>query len=380
MLMRVLPGRLGFEPAAAVRRPEPTETGTKLFIGPVNFAGQGWQWARAAEQHLDGVSAVSMAYSAGTGFRFPVDHNVPASTYLMSRRWQRRQRADVSERFTHVIVEAGRHLFGDVYHESVADEIRWLQARGLRVAMLTHGSDMRSPELHARTHEFSPFVTGEWAMTPRLIEETARNRALLDDVKVPAFASTPGMLIDVPEGRWLPVVIETQRWKTDRAPHAEVPLVVHAPSNPWIKGTAMVEPVLHKLAAEGVIRYERVEGVPAAEMPARFQRAEVVLDQVRVGDYGVAACEAMAAGRIVVGNVDDQVRDHVRRTTGRELPVVQADPRTLEDVLRDIAGHPEAFQGVAAAGIDFVSAVHDGRMSAEVLSDFLGADPKSARH
>ncbi|MGX1701271.1 glycosyltransferase [Microbacterium sp. NPDC055357] len=315
-----------------------------------------------------------MAYAAGTGFRFPVDQTVPASTYLMSRRWQERQRADVAERFTHVIVEAGRHLFGDVYHESVAAEIRWLQARGVRVAMLTHGSDMRAPEVHARTHEFSPFVTGEWAMTPRLIEETARNRALLNDVKIPAFASTPGMLIDVPEGRWLPVVIEPSRWNSGRVSHSEVPLVVHAPSNPWIKGTAMVEPVLRMLAAEGVIRYERIEGIPSAEMPARIHRADIVLDQVRIGDYGVAACEAMAAGRIVLGNIDDQVRAHVRGATGRELPVVQADPHTLEDVLRAIAASPEPFRAAAVAGVDFVSAVHDGRMSAEVLSEFLGSD------
>jgi hypothetical protein len=181
------------------------------------------------------------------------------------------------------------------------------------------------------------------------------------------------MLVDVPDGTWLPVVIDVPRWRTDRIPLAGVPLVVHAPSNPVIKGTALVEPVLRRLVAEGLIRYERVEGVPAAQMPEFFSRADIVLDQVRIGDYGVAACEAMAAGRVVLGNVDEQVREHVREATGRDLPIVQADPDTLEVVLRDIVARPEAARAIAEAGVRFVGSVHDGRMSAHVMSGFLGA-------
>jgi hypothetical protein len=370
---RILPARLGFEPAERFPLPTPDDVPVRLFIGPVNFAGQGWQWARATEAHLDGVDAVSMAYSAAKDFRFPVDQSVPASVYLMSRAWQRAQREGIGDGFTHAIVEAGRHLFGDVYGQTVADEIRWLQSRGIRVAMLTHGSDMRSPRRHFATHAHSPFGEGEWDMTPRLVEEAERNRALLDEVGVPIFVSTPGMLVDVPEGTWLPVVIDVPRWRTDRIPLAGVPLVVHAPSNPVIKGTALVEPVLRRLVAEGLIRYERVEGVPAAQMPEFFSRADIVLDQVRIGDYGVAACEAMAAGRVVLGNVDEQVREHVREATGRDLPIVQADPDTLEVVLRDIVARPEAARAIAEAGVRFVGSVHDGRMSAHVMSGFLGA-------
>lgn len=377
-----LPRRFGFH--VAVDRPGATpaaDAPVRLLIGPANFAGQGWQWARAAERCLPGVSAVSFAYAADTAdtYRFRVDDRVPASVYLMSRRWQRHQRAMVAQRFTHVIVEAGRHLFGNVYGETVADEIRWLRAQGVAVAMLSHGSDMRLPERHAQQHAYSPFRDGEWAMTDVLSQEARRTQALWDEVRTPIFVSTPGMLDDVPAGRWLPVVVDADRWASDVPPGADLPWVVHAPSSAVIKGTGLIEPAVQRMVSQGLIGYERLEGVPAEEMPARFRGADIVLDQFRLGDYGVAACEAMAAGRIVVGNVDDSVRRFVEQHTGRRLPIIQADPATLEEVLRRIVADPAPAQRCAAEGPGFVRAVHGGQQSARVLAGFLGVEAAGQR-
>ena len=220
LLRIVLPRRLRFD-TRSIPDPAPdSDAPIRLFIGPVNFAGQSWQWARAAERGVEGVSAVTMAYSAGSDYGFPIDVRVPASAYLMSAVWQRRVREAVRSRFTHVIYEAGRHLFGDVYRESVADEIRWLQAAGLRVAMLTHGTDMRLPSRHAEAHADSPFRATDWPLVPALEAEARRNRALLDEVRVPIFASTPGMLDDVPEARWLPVVVDGRSLGQRHAAHA----------------------------------------------------------------------------------------------------------------------------------------------------------------
>lgn len=378
LLARTLPARLGFVPGRDLPTPDPRAEPVRLFIGPVNFAGQGWQWANAVRTRLSGVSAVSMAYNAAHSYGFPVDQHVPASAYLMSRTWQERQRAAVRDRFTHVIVEAGRSLFGDVYRQSVADQVRELQAAGLSVAMLTHGSDMRRPAAHLAAHAFSPFAPGEWELTPLLEEEASRNHALHDELGVPIFVSTPGMLADVPDGMWLPVVVDPASWRTDSAAlgdGGDPPLVVHAPSSTVMKGTHLVEPIVTALADEGLVRYERIEGVPADEVPARFRAADIVLDQFRLGDYGVAACEAMAAGRLVIGNVDASVRAHVEAVTGRSVPIVQADPVTLEQTLRDVVSHRAHYRAIASAGPGFVAAVHDGRLSASVLSGFLGVAP-----
>ena len=73
-------------------------------------------------------------------------------------------------------------------------------------------------------------------------------------------------------------------------------------------------------------------------------------------------------------HVSDQVREHVRTTTGRELPVVEARAADLDRVLREILADRDRFRSIAAHGPEFVREVHDGRRSAAVLSEtFLAA-------
>lgn len=188
----------------------------------------------------------------------------------------------------------------------------------------------------------------------------------------PVFVSTPGMLEDVPGAKWLPVVVDVDQWKTERVPMTRpVPVVVHVPSSPVVKGSDLIEPALRELADSGLISYQRLSGVPAAQMPAKIAQADIVLDQFRLGDYGVAACEAMAAGRVVVGNVAENVRERVKELTGQELPIVQARPHEVSAVLQELVADRSAAQAIAAQGVSFVAATHDGGASAEALRAFL---------
>ena len=74
----------------------------------------------------------------------------------------------------------------------------------------------------------------------------------------------------------------------------------------------------------------------------------------------------MAAGCIVVGDVTDGVRDEVESHTGAPVPIVQATPTTLEQVLRDLADDGD-FDARREEGVAFVRAVHDGRLAARAL-------------
>lgn len=372
ILNALLPRRLRFDAATILDpRPDP-DAPIRLYIAPVNFAGQSWQWARAAERGIEGVSAVTMAYTTGTGYAFPVDIQVPASAYLLSSEWQSEVRREVPARFTHVIIEAGRHIFGRVYEEGVADEVRALERAGAKVALLTHGSDMRSPTRHAASHPDSPFAHGEWALTSALEAEARRNRALLDEVGVPIFASTPGMLEDVPEAVWLPVVVDIASWAgAEQALTRPVPVVVHAPSSSVVKGTDLIEPVMRRLDEQGIVEYRRISGIPSEKMPDAIRAADIVLDQFRLGDYGVAAVEALAAGRVVIGHVDESVRSYVEKTVGLPLPIVEADAASLEQVIRSIVADPAKYRETAVQGARFARIVHDGSRSAQAMSAFL---------
>jgi len=371
LLVRILPRRLRYDPNSLEVARAPQDP-VRLFVGPVNFAGQGWSWARSAEL-LPGVGAVSMAYRIGTEFGFPVDQTVPASAYVLSRSWQRRQHDAVTDGFSHVLIEAGRHLFGRVYDQTVEHQVRDLTASGISVAMVAHGSEVRLPSRHAAGHPDSPFADPDWDQVPILEKQAAENLALLERLSLPVFVSTLGLLDDLPSARWLPVVVDPGKWSGGPQPmQRERPVVAHAPSSGRIKGSDLVDPVLTRLEADGHIEYLRVSGVPARDMPDVYRRADIVLDQFRVGDYGVAACEAMAAARVVVGHVDGGVREAVRERTGLELPVVESRGVDIEKVVLGLIADRDAAKRIGERGAAFVHAVHDGRRSAQALTEFLG--------
>ncbi|QIM15887.1 hypothetical protein G7067_04765 [Leucobacter insecticola] len=102
-------------------------------------------------------------------------------------------------------------------------------------------------------------------------------------------------------------------------------------------------------------------------MPAVVAGADIVLDQFRVGDYGVAACETMAAGRVVLAHVSEQVRSEVERHAGFPLPIPETTLDTIEGVLRDIVTRRDHYRAVASRGPEFVRALHNGEFSRSVL-------------
>lgn len=374
--------RMALNPAAFGYRwneiPPPTpapDARVRLLIGPVNYAGQAWSWARAASRHPD-VEAVNLSLDSANTYGFPNDVVLDERVYWRSDYWGRRQLAAVASNFTHVLYEAEKPMFGRACGFDVRAETQRLRVAGVGVGMVSHGTDLRSPRRHRALDEWSPFADHTDPWVRELEHRTALNEQLLADLETPIFVSTPDLLLDVPMATWLPIVTDPPRWSADQPFGHERIRVTHAPSSARIKGSELIAPILDRLDNEGILDYAPVSGVPAARMPDVYRGVDVVLDQFRIGSYGVIAIEAMAAGRLVVAHVHDHVREYVRRTTGWELPVIQATPDTLEDVLRDIVARPDFYRARARFGPSFVRNVHDGRRTIGALGEFLGVDPR----
>lgn len=377
-LGRLAARRLGRPaPVGTVPATEFSGAPVRVLIAPVNYSGQGTAWARALEAADPEISARNMAIEVPGGFSFQADLVVPVGTYHNDADWQRRQFAAAASA-THVLIEAEEPPFGRLFGRSVQRQAAALQDHGVNIAYLAHGTDARLPSRHIAGNPLS-YYADEAVYLPRAEQLAARNIKLVTESGRPAFVSTPDLLVDLPHARWCPVVVDQARWAAPERSDRPVgtPLrVVHAPSVAAYKGTAMVLPILEKLQAEGLIEFRLIQGVPSAEMPGVFATADVMLDQFRAGSYGVAACEAMAAGCLAVGQVSAQVRDAVRSASGLDLPLLEADPESIEDVLRGLAALP-SLATHAARSIDFVHHVHDGRMAAQALREHWLAAPET---
>ncbi|MHA3682858.1 hypothetical protein ACXR2W_01175 [Leucobacter sp. HY1908] len=367
-LGRIAARRLGKPaPRGSIPATHFAEQPVRVLIAPVNYSGQGIIWARAIEAALPTASARNMAMEVPGGFSFNADLLVPVGTYHNDRDWQQRQ-FEAAASATHVLIEAEEPPFGRLMGRSVAAQAEALMARGVNVAFLGHGTDVRLPSRHIAANPYSYYADPS-VYLPRAEQLAARNIALVTASGRPSFVSTPDLLVDLPGAVWCPVAIDPDRWaaaqRSERAQGAPL-RVAHAPSVAAYKGTADIMPTLEKLRDEGVIEFDLIQGVPSQEMPARFAQADVLLDQFRAGSYGVAACEALAAGCLVIGQVSDQVRSTVREASGLELPIIEAMPATLEARLRELAARPTLVPD-RVRGTEFVRDVHDGRRAARAL-------------
>ena len=367
------PRVVGVHPSATPAVTRSVDLPVTVGIGPANMAGQAWAWAKALERERPGTATDVLMVDRGSALVFPADELVPSGVFGRDLAWQQRMERRVLGTWTHALLESGRAVTGTLHGKDFRGDARILTEHGIPVALVLHGSELRDPRRHVLAEPWSPFrdATDPWVASVQATVDLLR--PAIDDFDGPRLVSTPDLLLDLPDAVWLPVVVDPDVWRPGGPVlERDVPVVLHAPSRAAIKGTDHVEQALEPLVRAGRIEYRRVEGVSPDQVPHEVAAADVVLDQFAIGSYGVMACQAMAAGRVVVGHVSDQVREHVTAATGLELPLLEATPATLGAVLEQVLDDRAAAARSAAAGHEFALAVHGGARSAGVLADVLG--------
>lgn len=176
------------------------------------------------------------------------------------------------------------------------------------------------------------------------------------------YALNPDLLHVLPEdARFVPYASVDPRTWTPTPPSNDVPLVVHAPTHQGIKGSRFALAALDRLKSDGV-RFELalVEGVTRAEARKLYERADVVIDQLLLGWYGGLSVEAMALGKPVVCFVRDEDLRFVPAAMADDLPVVRADPSSIERVLGDLLRAPASERAqLGRRGRAYVERWHD---------------------
>jgi glycosyltransferase involved in cell wall biosynthesis len=352
--------------ASAMRAPTPSEL--RLAVGPHNTAGQAWQWSRAVEKEFPGSRALAFGLTRPSSINFLTDRSIARSQWR-DRNWQLRWLREVLDGFTHVLLESGTSAWGRLGGGYFTADVPILRAQGIGVGVVFHGSDIRDPARHRELEPWSPFSDPSAPLTLTL---EAKVRELLPRVRSfdgPVFVTTLDLQDYVEDSIWLPVVVDTSQHEGATAPmQRERPLVVHVPSRREVKGSDLIEPVAQKLHEQGLIEFRAARNLPHRTLLELIRDADIVLDQFRLGDYGVGACEAMAAGRVVVGHVSERVRSRLPEP----LPIVESTPADLEETIERICEEREEAQTTAARARDYAQRHHSGTMSARVLARAMG--------
>jgi glycosyltransferase involved in cell wall biosynthesis len=149
-------------------------------------------------------------------------------------------------------------------------------------------------------------------------------------------------------------------------PRADGPVrVAHAALSRRRKGTELVVAACEELGLE----LDVIENVRHDEVGPRLARADIVVDQLNSGWYGLFAIEAMAYGKPVVGYIHDEAATRTAAAFGVDLPIVRTTKETLAADLRPLLESAEERRARGAAGRSYVERVHDADKMADRLID-----------
>jgi glycosyltransferase involved in cell wall biosynthesis len=159
----------------------------------------------------------------------------------------------------------------------------------------------------------------------------------------------------VPEAEVIPPGVDLAR--IDAAPPSdrERPLIVHAPSSRRRKGSEHVIAAVEGLDAD----LDLVEGLHHDDAFERYRAADIVVDQLNAGWYGLFAIEAMALGKPVVTFLHDEAVQRTEEAFGTRVPIVSATAETLREALRPLVADAARRRELGAASRAYVEQVHD---------------------
>lgn len=140
--------------------------------------------------------------------------------------------------------------------------------------------------------------------------------------------------------------------------------IVHAPSKRTKKGTEYVLTAIDKLKNDYEIEFVLVEGMSNEDAIKIYQSADIIVDQLLVGTYGVFACEAMALGKPVVTYISEEMINAFPKS----LPIISANYLNIERILRELICNGSRRRELGIQGRVYVENYHDYRKIGKLLS------------
>jgi hypothetical protein len=167
----------------------------------------------------------------------------------------------------------------------------------------------------------------------------------------------------VPDAHVVPPGLDLREYSVSPPEDRPRPVIVHAPSSRKRKGTEHVA-----TACEGLdVELDIVEGVRHDEARRRYERADLVVDQLNAGWYGILAIEAMALGKPVLSYLREEAVRATEREMGVEIPIVPVTKETLRERIADLAASPHERRRIGALSRAYVERIHDADKSADRL-------------
>jgi glycosyltransferase involved in cell wall biosynthesis len=154
----------------------------------------------------------------------------------------------------------------------------------------------------------------------------------------------------------IPAVIDISQYqpRTDDRKNDKF-LIVHAPTSPGIKGSKFIIEAIEKLKPKYDFEFRLIQGTSHEEAKKIYQQADLIVDELHCGSYGLLTIETMAMAKPVI----TWICDYMQEKYPSELPVISANQDTVKDKIEYALNNRELLPELGIRGRQYVEKYHD---------------------
>ncbi|MDO7976080.1 glycosyltransferase [Oceanotoga teriensis] len=142
--------------------------------------------------------------------------------------------------------------------------------------------------------------------------------------------------------------------------------IVHAPTSQNVKGTSYIMKAIDNLKNKYNIEFILVEGMKHEKAVEIYKKADLIIDQILLGSYGVFAVESMAMGKPVIC----WISDYMKEKYPDDLPLIIANPDTIQNKIEYIIKNKELLNDISRKSRKYVEKYHDMDIVSEDILDY----------
>lgn len=253
-------------------------------------------------------------------------------------------------------------------------DLQLLRAAGKGIFVTFQGDDARQGDFCRENFEitFADEVEADYYPpgSDQLKRERIRHFARYADG---IYSVNPDLLhVLPPSARFVPYAhVDMRHWQpAPRGAAGGPPVIVHAPSHRAVKGTRFLLEAVERLRAEGVaFEFRMIEGLTNEAARREYERADLLVDQLLAGWYGGLAVELMALGKPAMAYIREDDLRFLPAGMRADLPLIQATPASIYDVLRSWLARPrEEWDAAGRRARAYVERWHDPLRIARFLA------------
>jgi hypothetical protein len=152
------------------------------------------------------------------------------------------------------------------------------------------------------------------------------------------------------------------------------PLIIHSPTVKIGKGSNIIIPIIEELKEQYDFEFILLHDMSREKVLALMQKADIFIDQIIVGSYGMAAMEAMSFGKPVMCYLMPEVFE---AGLPPECPIINSNPDTLKDQLIRLIADAKLRNETGKKSRAFAEKYHDvEKISTQLLDIYKTAGEK----